>query len=307
MIGAVPATRALLAVVAVIFAALLVPLPGTGVQLAVCAPLIAAFGLPHGATDWQVARILLQPRLGRHWALAFAAFYGAGMLLVAWAAYAAPHAALLGFIAIGIWHFGAEDAGAHGMAGSKLEVLTFGVPPVAAPALFWPDQTGALVQALGIPGATAVMGPLASGAMAVWLFAAAATIVCNPACRRAIVLELACLLALQAAAPPLPAFAAYFCLIHGPRHMASLPALPPSWVVSAASAVAIIVIGTAAGAAAIWTGAGAAWATVNAVFWGLAALTLPHVLFGRLAAHVATAPDRGFRFFSEMTRAHGRA
>jgi Brp/Blh family beta-carotene 15,15'-monooxygenase len=308
--AAVPATRALLAVAAVIFAALAVapmqPGLGLGVQLALCAPLIAAFGLPHGATDWQVANLVLRPRLGQGWALGFAAFYATGMALVTWAAWAAPHAALLGFIAVGIWHFGAEDAGAHGLGGSRLAVLAFGIPPVAAPALFWPAQTGVLLRNLGIAGGPAPTY-LAGAAMAAWLFAAGATMLRHPAARRAIVLELGCLVALQAACPPLPAFAAYFCLIHGPRHMASLPALPPSRAVQAASGVATVVIGLAAGGAAVWTGAGAGWATINAVFWGLAALTLPHVVFGRLAARLAAAPaEPGFTSLHVMTRAAGR-
>ena len=290
-----PGARALAALAILSAGVLCTPLPGVGLQLALCAPLIALFGVPHGATDWQIAHRVLQPRLGQGWAPAFAAFYGAGMLAVWAAAAAAPAAAMLAFVGVAIWHFGAEDAGARGLPASPAAIATFGIPVVAAPALFWPGQTGALLQNLGVlqagGPASLALAVLASLAMLIWLLAAGSTIAAHAPQRRAIILELAVLVALQAAAPPLLAFTAYFCLIHGPRHMASLPRMTGGWAVPAATLTAVFLVTAVVSAIAWRTGAGASWVTINAIFWGLAALTLPHVAFGRFAAAHLTSPQ----------------
>jgi hypothetical protein len=69
--------------------------------------------------------------------------------------------------------------------------------------------------------------------------------------------------------------------------MAALPRMAGRWTIAAASlAAALLIAGTACGVAR-HIGAGTAWAGTNAIFWGLAALTLPHIAFGRLAAVLA--------------------
>ena len=297
---------AALAAVAALFA--FTSPPGLGLQLALCAPLIAVFGVPHGATDWQLAQRVLRPRLGSGWLPAFAAFYAAGMLAVWAAAAATAAAAMLAFIAVAIWHFGAEDAHAHNLPPSPAIIATFGIPVIAGPALFWPGQTGALLQNLGVlhggSSAPVILTACASVAMLLWLAASLSTIAAHAAQRRAIILELGLLLALQLACPPLTGFTAYFCLIHGPRHMASLPRMAGGWAIPAATLTAVFLVTAAASTVAWRTGAGAGWVTINAIFWGLAALTLPHVAFGRFAASRLSSTSEPFTH--AMTRAAWR-
>ncbi len=111
----------------------LLPVPTMGVQLALCVPAIAIFGLPHGATDWKLAGLLWRPRFGCLWPVVFAALYLALMLLVAAAAALAPRIALLGFLVVSVWHFGAEDAAALGVARRQEEGFASFATKVTAP------------------------------------------------------------------------------------------------------------------------------------------------------------------------------
>jgi Brp/Blh family beta-carotene 15,15'-monooxygenase len=279
-------------------ACVLLPTPSLGVQLALCVPAVAVLGLPHGATDWLLAGLLWRERYGRAWPVVFAALYGSLMLLVAGAAAAAPVMTLLVFLVVAAWHFGTEDAAALGLGGSAAAVFVCGVPVVAGPALFWPHQYGAVLALMGVLPSGGDVGAVcvaAAVAMAAW------ALVSVPTLRVAnwrVVAELGALLALQAAAPPLVSFSVYFCLVHGPRHMAGLPAEARGWQMAPVSVLAVIII-----TASVWFGSdGAAgagglaaclgWAGANGLVWGLACLTLPHVALGYLARRLrAPAAD----------------
>ena len=118
-------------------------------------------------------------------------------------------------------------------------------------------------------------------------------------------MEFAAGLALQAAAPPLIAFTLYFCLLHAPRHMAALPQAATGWQAAPVSLAAVAII--AAGICASLGGPPAttlgsppaagfsAWlnaAAATGLLWGLACLTLPHVVLGHLARRLHAIPIR---------------
>ncbi|NBB82165.1 MAG: hypothetical protein GVY28_02040, partial [Alphaproteobacteria bacterium] len=104
---------------------------------------------------------------------------------------------------------------------------------------------------------------------------------------------------------PVPiAFALYFCAVHSLRHVLALaeahdPARPTAaakTILAASAGATALTIGAAA--LLIWVAVGPGGLPADAglargLFWGLAALTLPHVLLERLAARAATTTAGG--------------
>jgi Brp/Blh family beta-carotene 15,15'-monooxygenase len=253
------------------------------VQLAICLPLAAIFGLPHGATDWWLAAERLPPLLGkpqrRYWPLWFGAIYLLGMLaavalIVAW-----PALALLLFIAGSVWHWGVFDARAHHLGNSPAAWLACALPPIAAPLAFRPGDSAQLLHALGVAVTPAQI--CLGGGVGLALAAAAALWLRPP---RALMWEMLALLAMCAVAPPLAAFAAYFCLVHAPRQAAALQVSGRTSSVLLVSAAAALLIAVPLLIAARSGVLAPSQAAIRAVFWGLAVLTLPHALCGWLLA-----------------------
>ena len=269
---------------------LALPRPGLPLQLALCLPAIAVFGLPHGATDYAQARALFAPRHGARWLLPFVLLYGGLGACVAILAWQAPVLALMGFVAVATWHFGGEDAHALDLPGGFADRLTFGMLPVCAPALFWPAQTQTIVSLMGVPLQAATLHRVAVAALLVWAACALRTLARATGRSARLAGELCLTALLQAAQPPLIAFSVWFCAVHAPRHMATLPPALAGRERLAVSAAAVVLI-----ALATWTirpeAAGLQWLGANGLFWGLACLTLPHVVLSALAgsSHVPTA------------------
>ena len=250
-------------------------------QLLLCTPVIALAGLPHGATDWQRGRAVLAPSLGRAWALGFGLSYGLLMALAAALACLAPDAALPLFLAVAIWHFGSEDAQALGLGRLPEARLALGPLPILAPALFWSGQYGQVLHMLGAPDLSEQAIRIAGGS-GVALAAVALALAWRHGARPRLALEWAGLLALAALAPPVLGFAVYFCLVHGPRHMVALPSAcrgGPVWRVTLA-AIAVLAVGTAV--AAHGRHLGLDRIVAGGVFWGLFALTMPHLAWSRV-------------------------
>jgi len=251
---------------------------GLGMQLGICLPVVAALGLPHGATDWWLAADRLPRRLGKLWPVCFGAAYLIGCLAAVAMIVAAPAFALVAFIAGSVWHFGAHDARAHGLVPTPAAWLCCGLPVIAAPLAFRPSDTSLLLQAMGV-AATPAQIAMAGGTGLLLAAAAAARLPAWPATLRA---EMAALLLLCAVAPPLPAFTAYFCLLHAPRQLRDLPVRGRAALALIASAVACALIAVPLALAARAGRMAPTQAGAQAVFWGLAVLTLPHTLCGWL-------------------------
>ena len=119
--------------------------------------------------------------------------------------------------------------------------------PVLAPALFWPGQYGLVLRTLGVavPDAGTIRF---FGACAVAVSIAGSGVAIVETGRWRLGAEQAAVLGLQAF-PPLVAFTVYFCAVHGPRHVAALPAdcRASPWLVTLGAAV--IIAGAAALAA----------------------------------------------------------
>jgi Brp/Blh family beta-carotene 15,15'-monooxygenase len=270
---------------------------GMPLQLALLAGFVAALGLPHGAVDHIEGRRLLAPRFGRGWHLVF----GAGYVLAALAVVAAwmiwPPALLTAFLLLAIGHFGGEDVASVSLAAPPprlqgiAEAGLRGAVPVILPVLFQPEATGRLFAAL-LPGTgpDSVVAALHALAPVGWLYLAALGGLSVSALWRGRTLLAAELAALTGAfwvLPPLMGFVVYFCVWHAPRHslavMAEGPQTPFGQALAAfARAAWPLTALTLAAAAVVWAmrwgeTSGTA-ATLQVVFIGLAALTVPHVL-----------------------------
>lgn len=263
-------------------------------------------GAPHGIFDIDVA-LWAAPRRGRvAWLTVLLAGY-LGLMIVVAAGWAwAPGATLAGFLAVSVGHFGLEDGPARGACPALERGVGAGVRGAAVilgPALLHPASVDAVFAALA--GTTparveAVTAAVAAPLVAVWVAGLAFTLA-GQAKRRAggEAAELLGLCALFAVAPPLLAFAVYFCGVHAVRHAVEMARLSGARGVRAqagwaarrmAPVAAVLALGLAVALAASprLTGATAA----SAVVWSfrlLAALTLPHlVLTPRLARRAAS-------------------
>jgi Brp/Blh family beta-carotene 15,15'-monooxygenase len=282
--------------------------PGITGQLIVLALTVALLGLPHGAVDHLQGRDLLAARVGAAWPAVFAGLYvGAALLVIAaWAL--APPVLLAAFLALAVVHFGAEDVEQDRLlptrAGRLAEGLLRGAIPVAGPVLFHPSSTGQLFSLL-TPGTSleTIFGVLRTAALPATVLLSGASLLMIWAAwrnRGLLAAELGALLLLVAVLPPLLAFAGYFCFWHSPRHSLSVIArLAPTDFRGGlrrflASAIALTSV-TVALAALAWIlldgGNQPASASVQVIFVGLAALTVPHVGLAIASARAGWTTD----------------
>jgi len=275
--------------------ALMLPPPDPALELALLAALIGLLGLPHGAVDHLQGRVLFAPRFGRAWPAAFAAAYvgAAALVVAAWILW--PPALLAGFLALAAAHFGSEDTAAARLARPEtpagvLESTLRGVLPIGLPVTLHPAATGAHFAAL-LPGTdpgtmTRLLDALAPLGLAYLIGLAAYAVAAGLRGRPGLVLETAGLAAVFAVLTPLLAFALYFCVWHAPRH--SLAVIAGQGETHLARGVRGFVRAAAPLTGVTLALAGAAWllrrppagaetATLEVVFIGLAALTVPHV------------------------------
>jgi beta-carotene 15,15'-dioxygenase len=289
--------RHTLAVVALLALALLaspmVPALPLSVQLTLLAAAVAIFGLPHGALDLA----LVQGASRGSWRALAAAV---GVYLVVSAAVlavwlTAPVAALGGFLAIAIIHFGLGDT--EDLRGSQraLEVIARGGFAGLAPLVFHPQTTRDLFALLVGPNATTALDHAINTVMpaAGWLWAA---------CLIAVILwrllqrapgwlpataELLLTTAVFAVFHPLAAFLLYFSFVHSVRHIADLgaarfPASAPRalrWLLLESLPFTAATVGLAALAWLLFARSVAFdEALLRILFWGLSALTMPHMI-----------------------------
>jgi Brp/Blh family beta-carotene 15,15'-monooxygenase len=209
--------------------------------------------------------------------------------------------ALGGFLAIAVWHFGAEDREAHGLGDAPLRTLARGAGPIGLPMALWPDQVTQLFAWLAPNAAGAAPSVQLAGVVLVASFALglAADLRSLPARRaQALALDSAAVTAAFVLLPPLVAFALYFALIHGPRHVVAthrrhVAPVPARRVRFYAEAGATALLALAAGAAAwfLWPASGGGSADLTRlVFIGLSVLTVPHLAFHAVAARAACSP-----------------
>ncbi|MDX1625338.1 MAG: Brp/Blh family beta-carotene 15,15'-dioxygenase [Wenzhouxiangellaceae bacterium] len=267
-------------------------------QLLLVAAPIALLGVLHGGADpWAGDAVFSS--ISRRWRRA--AFLGAYLgitiaVLACWAL--APVATLVGFLLISILHFGEQDARSFRLDPEPLSLSVLGAIPVLGPSLAHPEAVGTIFAWLvgaEPASAAALLRGLAPPLTAVWCVGAgllvARVALERSADARALVVGIVLLSALMVAAPPLIAFAFYFCLLHSAGHLLDLARrIPGPWRSWSAGQWIARLLPASAGAVALgffgWLALPALQpdavpmqdALARAVFWGLAALTVPHVL-----------------------------
>lgn len=218
--------------VAVVIATLFGFAPGTVTQSILLALGVAVVGLPHGSLDHEVGRKLLQPRMQRWWAVGFLACYGGLLVLTLIAWFLTPLLTLSLFLAVSAWHFGKEDlCGLPMPRWSRLptQIVTGGVI-IWVPLLVHPKE---LLMLFGWIAPVHMDLPLfmTAACQLSILFAVLGAGLCVwhvVMWRRGSLehgraaLRLGVFSALCIGAPPLLAFAVYFCAWHSPRGLAVL-------------------------------------------------------------------------------------
>ncbi len=255
------------------------PLDLLAVALAV---VVAVVGMPHGGLDHRFGRALLRPRFGRRWwAVFLAAYLGtAASVVCGWFVLPALTTGL--FFLISAWHFGDDSTG------RQPPKMVDGGMVIWIPLLFRPiEVAGLLVWVIpnGDPSRVLVGVEMAQPllwAIGIFFIGCLPFEVSVDAAGRKVAFAI-----LFATLPTLASFTMYFCGWHSTRELAGLakqavPARP--WhglrmVLLAAAPMAALAVGATAVFAAVFAGGRELEPVlVQAVFLGLSAVAVPHIL-----------------------------
>jgi len=251
--------------------------PAPLTQALLLAPAVALLGLPHGALDLPMARVLWPLTGAADHMLFYGAYIGiAGAVAALW--WLAPGLALIAFLAYSALHF----SGDWEMDGLLLRIAG-GLSVIGAPALFHVTDVVSIFSVL-TDGAWAE--PIAYAIAVAGLMGASLGLIAllqSSGLSRGVLLELAGIWIGAAILPPLLYFIAYFCLLHSLRHMRdTLQALPErKAALRAAGGIMVVSLLGASIALGLFLhvdGVDLESSVLRVVFIGLAALTVPHML-----------------------------
>ena len=257
---------------------------GLGPQLIGVALAVLLLGVPHGAYDgW-----LLAERFGSRRRVAGAAgvyLLAVVAVFIAWSW--APSGALLAFLALSVFHFGRGDTvAAPWRVPRPLGVLARGAWVVLGPlAAGGAELAFVLESILRDAGAAAAMieGARTAFVPLAILYGGTALVAAvrgDGRERGSVLLEAVALGAVIALAPPLVAFAVYFCLWHSMRHVLSIRQRQVRWAdfVRRSAPAVVGTVALAAGAGLLLPQAPAARTLAYDLFVGLATISVPHVV-----------------------------
>ena len=247
-------------------------------QIIALGPLVELLGLPHGALDHRVATALWPLRTLRQHAIFVAGYIGLAIaVLIFWII--APNIALGAFLIYSALHFSDDWRAEVGLWQS----LPLGISVIALPALVFQSDVAVLFGFLTAEPTATLFAALMHKTAIAAIIASALCLVMN--LRRApwVMVEYALLVATALVSPPLMYFVIYFCLLHSPRHflltadqlrLTPLQGLRAAWPIMGATLSM-----TALGALVLSISTPAFEpATLQIVFIGLAAVTVPHML-----------------------------
>lgn len=275
----------------VIITALLLPPLSLEQQFWIILAPVAVFGLSHGGADPIILRQLVAER-PRSLAVAFILYICASLAFIS-LIWLFPVVALVMFLALSTWHFGFTDLAYLSPSDNTVLLWLSGSLPVLGPVLGHPEQTSELFawlisrEAGAVLSTLTVAGPIAA---VLWLAGFGFLVVRhhrNLGFR--VLAELVIVGAVLLLLPPLLAFAFYFCLIHSVRHFLAIAdnrlvetdvRQMVGFLVRKSAPATLVVIGLALaiwGVVVLWNPASSLLTeAVRVMFWGLAALTLPH-------------------------------
>jgi Brp/Blh family beta-carotene 15,15'-monooxygenase len=246
-------------------------------EVTLLAVLIILFGVPHGALDTIFANRLYKVRSSAGW-IAFTLAYLALVAITVLLWREAPGACLIGFLTISTLHFSGDPAQGTPLFARLLQ----GGAVIVLPALLHANEEGRLLGYLsGDPSASLLMNWL-HAISGPWLLAIVAAAIWRSRRDWLCGVEMISIAALALFAPPLVAFALFFCGMHSARHILRTVEYSgrPSRKYLVGAAVAPML-----GALLIF-GIGFLWfrnltleaRVIRVLFIGLSALTVPHML-----------------------------
>ena len=274
---------------------------------------IALLGILHGGADPWVGRDLMRALGARRPAMTFYAAYVALMIGVLLAWWWLPLVTLAAFLLISIVHFGDQDTTTFGLPTRVLDVVVLGSLPVLGPIVGHPDDVAVLFgwltgSAAGPLEATLrwVVQPVAClWLIGVGMVVSRAALERGARAGRRLALALSVIALVVVVLPPLLAFALYFCLLHSFGHLLEMATARhgpwTQWTLTqwawrlwpaTLGAIAIGALGAALLGALRPDAAPPGADAVRAMFWGLAALTVPHVAL-HAAWHRLRSGQRG--------------
>lgn len=247
----------------------------TALGLSVALAAVLLLGLPHGASDMVLFRALF-PQAGKLPMLAaiFAYLIIASVVVIGWLWH--PTLFLVAFLLYSAYHF-ADD---WSRSESQLMALSGGVLTLALPIVAKPEQTSAIFAALKAQPEVAVtlfswLAPLALIVFAAMLWR------CPRMTRGRLLAQLIGFTALAALLPPISYFAVYFCVIHAINHEKKVQRHVDNSALSVHRRLNTVISLAVLALVFAWlvqSGLPAVTASLQVVFIGLAALTVPHML-----------------------------
>lgn len=285
------------AIVVILGTLVLPPLDGR-LQLALLGGMVLLMGAPHGALDPIYVRAFDGVSSLWGWMI-FGVFYVLLSLCVILLWFVSPLVFGVAFLAISAVHFSGDPP--PGV--SVLTRLTYGVGVLALPALFHRHEVEQIFATLIGPADAGLVGAgLAALAPACVLAAVVSAMV---EARKSFLtgIEIGVVCGLMALAPPLVAFAVFFCGMHSPRHFIRTINLVGGLTYKRAFQVLLWPMVAIAGGSIIGLAADSSLSIdarlTQEIFIGLAALTLPHMIvverlrFGYRSPNMAIERLRG--------------
>jgi Brp/Blh family beta-carotene 15,15'-monooxygenase len=246
-------------------------------QLALLVVMVLLMGAPHGALDPIYVRAFDGVSSTWGWTI-FGVFYALLSLLVIFIWFISPTMFGVTFLVISAVHFSGDPP----LGVSAWTRVTYGVAVLALPALLHRREVDEIFAMLiGEEGAGLVGAGLGALSPAC-VFAAAVMTIVEARKNLSAAVEIIVVCALMTVAPPLVAFAVFFCGMHSPRHFIRTIDLVGGLTYKRAFQVAMWPMLAIAGGGAIGLALTPS-ASIDArlteeIFIGLAALTLPHML-----------------------------
>jgi Brp/Blh family beta-carotene 15,15'-monooxygenase len=263
--------------IVVILGTLVFPPLDRRLQLALLGGMVLLMGAPHGALDPIYVRAFDGVSSVWGWTV-FGVFYVLLSLCVILIWRVSPFVFSIAFLAISAVHFSGDPP--PGV--SAWTRVTYGVAVLALPALFHRHEVEEIFAMLIGPEPAGLVGAGLGALAPACVVAAFVSMMAEARENPSAALEIGVVCGLMTVAPPLVAFAVFFCGMHSPRHFIRTINLIGGLTYKRAFQVSLWLTFAVAGGGVIGFAADSSVSVdsrlAEAIFIGLAALTLPHMI-----------------------------